>query len=414
MRSHIHTWSSLVICIIALVGCQNATLPIQTVVSPTLTAISLPTVTVSTLGPTLTPANRTSTPTLTSQPTSTPSATKNIVAPIDYSNVGAIEPIGAPFVSQVAQAQMAFRQGEVWVIIPNQLGELEIKEFHSLAPVTMLPNASNVESLIVSQDGHYLAAVNPVNGTISLWDLDALQLVGTLVFQGYYSGYTLTGEFSPDNKYLAIGGCRLVRIALPVCQSSGVAIYELATMNLFQEIIGYQEDTWKVIFSPSGDVLAASGKKEDILQADLLIWNLNLNAKQDTITFKLNGTDEELGDIAFSQSEEKMASIASSRGGDSALVLWDVETWTPVTNCGPGHGPIAVRYIPNTFLLVTIDGLSDTGITFWNTKTCEPIRFIPTLIGGLYNLVVSPNGRFIYTWSDDLSGNYKIQEWGVP
>ncbi len=368
-----------------------------------------------TLSPTPAPTSTQVPPTITPIPKKTSTPVPAIPTPnvITLENAKQVRPNGKIFWSSWRNAELVFRPDTTWVIEPLKDGGIVVRDFYTSKEIELLPDAGeNIELIVVSPDGSLLAAVSPTDETISVWDLNSFTNLGIYPFQGYHPASELTplaGSFSHSNKFLAVSGCLqqgLTFFGNPMCWYSGAVIYDLSTNKIFKELAGYQNMTDSIEFSPDDRLLVLAGEGRSSLRADLLVWDVSQNK---LLTTQKSSSRSGFLNLDFNCGGDKLATITT----DDTLILWDTNSWqaqAPIE----GNGPSAVDYnLADCSLLVTVDGLHVDGLTFWD-EDIGPIYTWDTSMGGLYDLAINPDGRRIYTWSDDWSRRYRIQEWYIP
>lgn len=395
--------------LIALSACGAPVTSLPTsAISPTLTVNPA----ISTPEPAFTKSVPTTTLMVTPTLAPTVSATPSPVAIISLDNVERVRSIGRPVVSQWKIAQLVFRPDATWVAEPLEVGGIEFRDFHTRQVVNTLAEAGpDIELLIVSANGSLLAAVSPTQETVSVWDLERFTRLVTFAFKGYHttqsSGFIpLVGNFSLDNRYLAVAGCLEVKYdQTAVCQNSGTVIYDLNAQVPLQVLNGYQYETLDAIFSINSELLVFAGEGESVARTDLLVWDVS---RKEQMAAQQSGDALGFMALSFNSQGNVLASITT----DNVLIFWDAETWQAKKVLNEGRAPNQIAYLPRDILFVSTD--HSAGITFWSSEMYQPLHTIDTYIGTLYDLAISPDGRYVYTWSDDLSGLYKIQEWGIP
>jgi WD40 repeat protein len=74
------------------------------------------------------------------------------------------------------------------------------------------------------------------------------------------------------------------------------------------------------------------------------------------------------------------------------LFLWDVET-SQVIHRLVGHNNVAQGYFSPDGQTI-ISGSNDSTIRFWDVETGEEVRRINTLSGPIWDICLSPDGRY--------------------
>lgn len=418
-KQNVQHWA-WILCLGILMACRGGESPTSTI-APTLelpvsidmeTSPSPSATAVFALLPTDT---NTSITTSTPVPTKTPVPTATLAEPeiITAENAHKIAQIGQPFPLESLLAEFVFRAEATWLVISEDGQQIKVYDLATQKLISTLEDEEVlIERLVVSADGRLLAAVSPSTGKVTLWNLDTFAKTGVFVLAGYQSYPALIpsptgGEFSSDNHFLVVWGCRIPALnyqGLPVgCFSSGVIIFDLYEGEIYQELNGYQEGTSQVTFSPDISVLVLSGRGESILQADLYVWDI-LNKQ--TITEV--ATAYEFGLTGGKYHPDGSLFVAEANG---ELVFFDPSLWQILGIQAPGpnlfpYGLVFSKLQP--IILIASEGMS--GISVRDPQNGSVYHLVNMGIGIIYNLGMSPDGRFIYSISEDGF----VRTWGIP
>jgi WD40 repeat protein len=403
-----------VFCLPFLVACRGGVAPASTVTSTlTVPIVTHPEATVipsTTMTATRLPTEtNTPPPTFTLAPTETPTST--LPAIISAENADKIVQIGKPFPLENLLAEFVFRTDATWVITSENRQQIQIYDITTQKLITTLDDGETlIERLVVSADGRLLATVSPSTERVILWNLDTFEKLGEFSLLGYNSFPALLpsptgGEFSNDGHYLVIWGCRIPALnyqGISVgCLSSGVIIYDLSEYKILQELNGTQESTSKVIINPNNSILVLVGKGEAILQADLYIWDFQNQQKIATITvgneFGLTGGKYYLNPPIF---------VAEK---DGKLIFINIDSWKVLAVKSPGPNQLLGRFSISPIAPVLI-ATDLSGVSIRDLDNERVYHSIEMQAGIIYHLAVSPDGRFIYTISEDGFA----RKWGIP
>ena len=399
--------------------------------------------------PALTPA-----PTRMAAPTSTPTALPAAIryASLSNANIHQLAEIGPPFQTfdlgpsfrpMSRYAQMIFRPQGTWVaevqfFDGHQLDahRVRVSDINGTLIKTLVDEAggkdTQIELIVASPDGRFLAAVDVAGEHIILWDMDTLEKKASFDFRGYSAGpstlysmqYTpLAGSFSDDGKYLAVAGCRYIGSS---CLNAGANIYDLTTNELVKELSFVQGRTADVAFQPGTARLVIAGSSKAQKNVDLLVWDV---AKDEKITeVRLENGAGAWGEVAFDSTGTVFAVRLSEQELEKRISFWDTQTWSIIDEIRIEHGVGCEisTFVPGTQMLLSVCSFIERRPGHERLVFSEPGRAVPTLdldtgLGEIGVVFASPDGRFIYTY--DINGFLitpeefmlpHIQGWGVP
>jgi WD40 repeat protein len=354
----------------------------------------------------------TNTPISTSVLTETPVPTLAPPEIISAENANKIVQIGKPFALKNLLAEFVFRAKATWLVTSDDGQQIEVYDLPTQKLITTLEDeVVLIERLVVSADGRLLAAVSPSTGKVILWNLDTFGKIEVFALNGYRSYPTLTpsptgGEFSSDNLFLVIWGCRSPALnaqGLPSgCISSGVTIYDLQNSTIYQELNGLQSGTSQATFSQDSSMLILSGEGESFLQADLLVWDVMTKQQRTIVT-----TDYEYGLTGGKYSPDGTVFVAHAHG---SLLFFETDSWQIITTQAPGINLLPSYYLFSKVeqILIAAEGIS--GISIRNPTNGDVYFILKMGVGSITNLALSPDGRLIYTISEDGF----VRTWGIP
>ncbi|MBN2500457.1 MAG: PD40 domain-containing protein [Anaerolineales bacterium] len=362
--------------------------------------------------PSVTPApSETPIPTDTSIPTHTatftPTETDVPSQVITADNVNQVEELAQiSFKSKIPE--LIFHQDGTWLADRVEESIISITDIDTSEQLARLEHGNApIDMIIVSKDGNLLAAVSSSQDKVYLWQLDNFELVAELDFPDSYISYTAFsarrayGDFSSKNQYLVISACISWE-----CPSSAFVVYDLKTQEINQRQVGYQRYAGNVFFTPDDKWIVLVGQGENVLRADLLVWDFQ---KQEIVkTLQAYYPRFYWGEINPAGNE--VAVIQEQAFEDSlALGFIDLETWKyrKVRDEGLNISPGIVRYSLAAPILVTEETGDSIAIRDANSGVILRL-FKPT--GGIGNILISPDGKRIYIMSEPK----QFLVWGIP
>lgn len=383
------------VCLILVISACTATKPlsVKDVVSVTSTVITSATSKVEATQPPIS--------LVTPSPIATPSRNEGL---INIEDIGRLAEASNPYQLQSQVGQILFRGDRILVAESISKESISITDFRTHEIVATLSDpGGNAELLVASPDSQYLAAISPSTNQVSIWNTTTFAFVMSMPFKGYYSIYqgfvtSLAGNFSYDNRYLAVSGCRSVDKNSPaVCQISDVIIYDTHTGKVFQKLVGYQRDTTEIAFSPDNRQLIIAGIGEPILHADLFVWGI----PEEKINKILSQDGTYFYDAGFNSTGTLLVATAGHKG----IFVSDLHNWQSQYFKVSGLASKMLFVYEAPLILIT----GDSTITAWNTSTNQPIRTISTEIGVITRIVQGPSGYGLFTFS----ALGQINEWIV-
>jgi WD40 repeat protein len=189
-----------------------------------------------------------------------------------------------------------------------------------------------------SSDGSMLAVGEAAQ--VVLYRVNTMEAIQTFEAEDY----VLSVEFSPDDTQLAI-----------VPQGSGsILLWDLASMQLVEELRYNDTPFRKVGFSADGNLLAADTRDSVIL------WRMS-NGQVEQV---LEAYQDYGGSSLFSPNSK---TLINTGRGDS--IFWDVNTWVPTT-IWKGHADLAQpEFAKDGNSLFYIEG---NNIVWWDVASQEP------------------------------------------
>jgi WD40 repeat protein len=269
-------------------------------------------------------------------------------------------------------------------------------------------NIGPVSSLSFNSSGELLAIGRRDESTIALLDVANQTVVATLHPQGDNSNSfgipSNTGSqvaFRQDGRILAGSWNHLITI-WDITDSS--KLKTIATLDVGNEVVT------SLKFSPDGKKLASGGNGGSVA-----LWDA---VKFEKIGHTLKSILGMIYDLAFTPDG---STLASDGGGpnpqDKAIVLWDVENQTQITNLmGHSDAVVSIDFNPNGTILAS--GSADKTIMLWKMFPDESQIFselfpLGKLLrnatssdrGGIEDISFSPDGKYMATTSRNDSIN---------
>ncbi len=349
----------------------------------------------------------TNTPAPTHTATFTPTETDVPSKVITKDNVNQVKELAQiSFKSKIPE--LIFRRDGTWLADRVEESIISITDIDTSVQLARLEHKNApIDMMIISKDGSLLAAVSSSQNKIYLWQLDDFKLIAELDFPDSYIPYTTFsarrayGDFSARNQYLVISAC-----ISRECPSSAFVIYDLETQEIIQRQAGYQRYAGNVFFTPDDKWIVLVGQGENVLRADLLVWDFQ---KQEIVkTLQAYYPRFYWGEIDPAGNE--VVVIQEQAFEDSlALGFIDLETWEyrKVKDEGLNISPGMVRYSLAAPILVTEETGDSIAIRDANSGMILRL-FKPT--GGIENIYISPDGERIYTMSEPK----QFLVWGIP
>lgn len=184
-------------------------------------------------------------------------------------------------------------------------------------------------------------------------------------------------QFSPDDKFLAIGGYKAVEV------------WTLPERTFYKRIEGYGEYITQLSFSPDGRFLAA-GSRGGI--HSIRIWEVGSGRVAKTLEWDWKYADEAKG-MAFSHDGLKLASVAM----DSIIRIWDVKTGgvEKSLNRERAEIPVSLSFSPDGQALAA--GTAGGEAILWRLADSAVIQRINAHRGSIPSIKFSNDGRNLIT-----------------
>lgn len=191
-------------------------------------------------------------------------------------------------------------------------------------------------------------------------------------------------DFSPNGKYIAIGG------------DKGIEIWDLKKQKAIKSLNGHRKSVTSVSFSPDGKYLASTA-----FDGKVFLWDYQNELIIDT----LKGYNGDQRSVSFSNNSKYLAST----GYDGKTIVWDMATRNLVCTL-KGHKSIvwSANFSPNDKQIVTAS--TDSSIIVWDIKSGTKLLTFRGHSERVNYASFSPDGKYIVSASDDGG----VQLWSLP
>jgi WD40 repeat protein/serine/threonine protein kinase/tetratricopeptide (TPR) repeat protein len=225
------------------------------------------------------------------------------------------------------------------------------------------------------------------DGRVQIWDARTGQVRATLDVSG---GGAFGLSFSPDGRYLAVGG-----------SSGTVLLYDVATRKdavtpkLHRVFRGHTARVFLLAFSPSATLLATAGNDSSVR-----VWDLAAMPP----AVALRGHNAAINCVAIAPDGKTVATASD----DGFVRMWDPQTGRAqsVFKEAPGwRGPLA--FSPNSKFLVT--GVDGRTLRLWNIAAGEQVVAFRGHTGRVTWAAFAPDGKILATSAHD----HTVRLWDV-
>jgi len=239
--------------------------------------------------------------------------------------------------------------------------------------------AGSVMCVAFSPDGELLAA-GADNGSIYLWQMASLRLVGVCV--GHH-GQIGNLAFNADGSLLVSGG-----------DDSTVRVWEVASRQQLRLLLGHTSSVTSVCVHPDGSIISGGTDQS------LIVWSPSSNQPQHILREHTAG----ISTIAFAPDGRTFA----SSGFDQVVRVWD---WTSkqLRQVLHGHtGPIIeLAYSPHPLLwagqarMILATASHDQTLRLWDATTGEYLTQFTGHAAPVTALAFSADGDYLMSGCDD-------------
>lgn len=290
--------------------------------------------------------------------------------------------------------------GELKDIAFSPKGEfVATASYDNLVRVWSLRNRSEIkqmkiddqlEAVIFSPDGKYMAIAGNLNGSIQIWDTTSWKEIASFIHPQGVDFIT----FSPNGKYLASAGAR----------NNTALIWETTGWQNVAHV-DHKDRIYSLAFSPDKALLATASK-----DGTAVLFKIKSNKEITNISH-----DNGVWEVAFSPDGIYLATT----GGDYLTKIWDVASLREIARIRYRWGAGPMSFSPDGRYLATSDGtvvdvwdvsLWDGNETDYRTWPKLPIAIISDHEDLIRGVLFSSNGKYLATASLDNT----VSVWDVP
>ncbi len=247
-----------------------------------------------------------------------------------------------------------------------------------------------VESVAFSKDGQRFVS-GSWDGMARVWDVKTGKVLMTIP---YGSLYVHSVAYSPDGKYVALGGNN---------KNAYVQIFNAATGAPIRKFVGHGDDVLSVAFSHDSRRLLTSSYDNSAR-----LWDVESGRE----LHKYLGHNWWVWSAAFSADESRIVTASQ----DGTVIVWNTETTQPGSPFTGHTGPVyAAAFSPDGEYVVS--GGYDNRVLLWRPSDVQPFNYSVAVSGGtnpppkyraleghtaaIRAVEFSPNGKMILSAGHD-------------
>lgn len=203
-------------------------------------------------------------------------------------------------------------------------------------------------------------------------------------------GHAWAVAFSPDSRYLALGG---VEPDIILCDLKPGGSERPLGVPIVQ--------TTNLAYSPDGRTLAATSGVAD----EIILWDLRARR----LRMRLRGMTSPAISIALAPDGQ---SLASGPRDDPAIVIWDLSTGQHTRRLELQVGPAeSLAYSPDGALLASASG-RDPAVRVWESSSGRLVHLIEGNGAPVNSVAFSPDGRMLATAGNDGKARvWRVATW---
>jgi len=248
------------------------------------------------------------------------------------------------------------------------------RDFATGAVLATYPGASTrVLSLALSPDGSRLATgteqMIPNNAVLRIWDVDEVEVLHQITA---HPQTIRSLAFSPDGSELLSGGAEMV-----------MRLWNVTTGQEVDNYQGFNEDLYRVGFSPAGDRVLSAGRFTNSVR----VWNKATRAVLGTIEGRDGDFSSDGNSLLLALPDGTISQVEIVTGDEEKR--FESHDWNA----------FSARY-SNDFSEVLSIGRDNT-IRRWDTDTSDQIALYDGYTGSFRGVVHSPDDQFIATYDHD-------------